>query len=155
RAFRVRPRVRSAAAPALHPAGGGDADRPGPALGGDPPRGHDHRGRGRRGAFRELAESVRGAGGGGGRGARVTPPLLPDPSWASTSSGPSSTASTSTSRARCLRVGVLSGGYGREELERAGAYRVYEDPEDLMRHLDEIGVRSSLEVAVGEAGRGG
>jgi phosphoglycolate phosphatase-like HAD superfamily hydrolase len=38
-------------------------------------------------------------------------------------------------------VGVLSGGYGADELERAGAYRVYEDPQDLFRHLDEIGVR--------------
>ena len=28
-----------------------------------------------------------------------------------------------------------------EELERAGAYRVYEEPADLLRHLDEIGVR--------------
>ena len=45
-------------------------------------------------------------------------------------------------RARALGVGLLSGGYGREELERAGAYRVYEDPADLLRHLDEIGVRS-------------
>ncbi len=44
-------------------------------------------------------------------------------------------------RARALGVGVLSGGYGREELERAGAYRVYEDPADLLRHLDEVGVR--------------
>jgi HAD superfamily hydrolase (TIGR01549 family) len=44
-------------------------------------------------------------------------------------------------RARALGVGVLSGGYGREELERAGAYRVYEDPADLLRHLDELGVR--------------
>ncbi|MGZ5292022.1 MAG: HAD family hydrolase [Actinomycetota bacterium] len=44
-------------------------------------------------------------------------------------------------RARALGVGVLSGGYGREELERAGAYRVYEDPTDILRHLDEIGVR--------------
>jgi HAD superfamily hydrolase (TIGR01509 family) len=44
-------------------------------------------------------------------------------------------------RARALGVGVLSGGYGREELERAGAYRVYEDPADLLRHLDEIGLR--------------
>jgi HAD superfamily hydrolase (TIGR01549 family) len=44
-------------------------------------------------------------------------------------------------RARALGVGVLSGGYGREELERAGAYRVYEDPEDLLLHLDEIGLR--------------
>jgi HAD superfamily hydrolase (TIGR01509 family) len=44
-------------------------------------------------------------------------------------------------RARSLGVGVLSGGYGAEELERAGAFRVYEDPGDLLRHLDEVGVR--------------
>ncbi|SNB69449.1 HAD family hydrolase [Thermoflexus hugenholtzii] len=44
-------------------------------------------------------------------------------------------------RAGALSVGLLSGGYGREELERAGAYRVYEDPADLLRHLDEVGVR--------------
>jgi HAD superfamily hydrolase (TIGR01509 family) len=44
-------------------------------------------------------------------------------------------------RALSLGVGLLSGGYGREELERAGAYRVYEDPADLLRHLDELGVR--------------
>lgn len=46
-------------------------------------------------------------------------------------------------RARALGVGLLSGGYGREELERAGAYRVYEDPADLLQHLDEVGVRLS------------
>jgi HAD superfamily hydrolase (TIGR01549 family) len=45
-------------------------------------------------------------------------------------------------RARALGVGLLSGGYGREELERAGAYRVYDDPADLARHLDELGVRA-------------
>ena len=44
-------------------------------------------------------------------------------------------------RARALSVGLLSGGYGQEELERAGAYRVYEDPADLLAHLDEVGVR--------------
>lgn len=44
-------------------------------------------------------------------------------------------------RAGALGVGLLSGGYGREELERAGAYRVYQDPADLLAHLDEIGVR--------------
>ena len=44
-------------------------------------------------------------------------------------------------RARMLGVGLLSGGYGKEELERAGAYRVYEEPAELLRHLDEIGVR--------------
>ena len=46
-------------------------------------------------------------------------------------------------RARALGVGLLAGGYGREELERAGAYRVYNDPADLLRHLDEVGVRSA------------
>ena len=45
-------------------------------------------------------------------------------------------------RARALGVGLLAGGYGREELERAGAYRVYEDPGDLLIHLDEVGVRT-------------
>jgi HAD superfamily hydrolase (TIGR01509 family) len=44
-------------------------------------------------------------------------------------------------RARALGVGVLSGGYGQDELQSAGAYRVYEDPADLLRHLDEVGVR--------------
>ncbi len=44
-------------------------------------------------------------------------------------------------RARALGVGLLSGGYGQDELERAGAYRVYEDPADLLRHLDEVGLR--------------
>jgi HAD superfamily hydrolase (TIGR01549 family) len=44
-------------------------------------------------------------------------------------------------RARLLGIGLLSGGYGTEELERAGAYRVYEDPADLLKHLDEVGGR--------------
>ena len=46
-------------------------------------------------------------------------------------------------RARALGVGLLSGGYGQDELERAGAYRAYHDPADLLRHLDEVGVRTS------------
>jgi HAD superfamily hydrolase (TIGR01549 family) len=45
-------------------------------------------------------------------------------------------------RARALGIGLLSGGYGQDELERAGAYRVYDDPADLMWHLDEVGVRT-------------
>jgi HAD superfamily hydrolase (TIGR01509 family) len=45
-------------------------------------------------------------------------------------------------RAGCLGVGLLSGGYGKEELEQVGAYRVYQDPADLLSHLDEVGVRS-------------
>lgn len=44
-------------------------------------------------------------------------------------------------RARALGIGLLSGGYGADELQSAGAYRVYEDPADLLAHLDEIGVR--------------
>jgi phosphoglycolate phosphatase-like HAD superfamily hydrolase len=44
-------------------------------------------------------------------------------------------------RAKALGVGLLSGGYGQDELERAGAYRVYHDPRDLLFHLDELGVR--------------
>jgi len=44
-------------------------------------------------------------------------------------------------RARALGIGLLSGGYGQEELERAGAYRVYEDPADLLKHIDEVGGR--------------
>jgi HAD superfamily hydrolase (TIGR01509 family) len=46
-------------------------------------------------------------------------------------------------RARALGVGLLSGGYGQDELERAGAYRVYQDPADLLDHLFEVGVRGS------------
>ncbi len=46
-------------------------------------------------------------------------------------------------RARALGVGLLSGGYGQEELERAGAYRVYEDPADLLVHIDELGIRAA------------
>jgi HAD superfamily hydrolase (TIGR01549 family) len=44
-------------------------------------------------------------------------------------------------RAGALGVGLLSGGYGRDELERSSAYRVYEDPADLLRHIDEVGGR--------------
>jgi HAD superfamily hydrolase (TIGR01509 family) len=44
-------------------------------------------------------------------------------------------------RAGSLGVGLLSGGYGGDELERAGAYRVYADPADLLAHLDEVGIR--------------
>ena len=46
-------------------------------------------------------------------------------------------------RARALGIGLLSGGYGLDELERAGAYRVYTDPADLLLRLDEVGVRPS------------
>jgi HAD superfamily hydrolase (TIGR01509 family) len=47
--------------------------------------------------------------------------------------------------ARCgaLGIGLLSGGYGRDELERAGALRVYDDPADMLLHLDEIAPRNA------------
>jgi HAD superfamily hydrolase (TIGR01509 family) len=44
-------------------------------------------------------------------------------------------------RAGALGIGLLSGGYGAEELQAAGAYRVYQDPADLLDHLEEVGVR--------------
>jgi HAD superfamily hydrolase (TIGR01509 family) len=47
-------------------------------------------------------------------------------------------------RAGALGIGLLSGGYGREELIQSGAYRVYDDPRDLLDHLDEVGVRRPL-----------
>jgi len=46
-------------------------------------------------------------------------------------------------RARSLGIGLLSGGYGESELLAAGAYRVYEDPADMLAHIHEIGLRAS------------
>jgi HAD superfamily hydrolase (TIGR01509 family) len=43
-------------------------------------------------------------------------------------------------RAGMLSVGLLSGGYGQDELTQAGAFRVYRDPRDLLDSLDELGV---------------
>lgn len=43
-------------------------------------------------------------------------------------------------RAGMLSVGLLSGGYGEDELSRAGAFRVYRDTAELYRSLDELGV---------------
>jgi HAD superfamily hydrolase (TIGR01509 family) len=45
-------------------------------------------------------------------------------------------------RAGCLGIGLLSGGYGKEELEQVGAYRVYQDPAELLTRLDEVGIRT-------------
>ncbi|MFO1106215.1 MAG: HAD family hydrolase [Amaricoccus sp.] len=44
-------------------------------------------------------------------------------------------------RARALGVGLLSGGYGAEELRQGGAMRVFDDPADLLSHIDEVGGR--------------
>jgi HAD superfamily hydrolase (TIGR01549 family) len=43
-------------------------------------------------------------------------------------------------RARMLSIGLLSGGYGEDELISAGAFRVYRDPAELRVSLDELGV---------------
>jgi HAD superfamily hydrolase (TIGR01509 family) len=43
-------------------------------------------------------------------------------------------------RAGMLSIGLLSGGYGEDELFRAGAFRVFRDPADLHKYLDELGV---------------
>jgi phosphoglycolate phosphatase-like HAD superfamily hydrolase len=44
-------------------------------------------------------------------------------------------------RCRAFGVGLLSGGYGSDELRQAGAVRVYQDPADLLVHIDEVGGR--------------
>jgi HAD superfamily hydrolase (TIGR01549 family) len=43
-------------------------------------------------------------------------------------------------RARMLSIGLLSGGYGADELLDAGAYRVYRDAAELLASLDELGI---------------
>ena len=40
-------------------------------------------------------------------------------------------------RCKALGVGLLSGGYGSRELQDAGAIRVYEDPADVLRHIED------------------
>jgi phosphoglycolate phosphatase-like HAD superfamily hydrolase len=45
-------------------------------------------------------------------------------------------------RADMLSIGLLSGGYGEDELARAGAFRVYRDAAELRASLDELGVLS-------------
>ena len=48
----------------------------------------------------------------------------------------------SAQRMKALGVGLLCGGYSETELERAGAYRVYEDPADLLTHIEELGIET-------------
>jgi HAD superfamily hydrolase (TIGR01509 family) len=43
-------------------------------------------------------------------------------------------------RAGMLSIGLLSGGYGADELQGAGAFRVYRDAAELQSSLDELGV---------------
>ena len=57
-------------------------------------------------------------------------------------SSPRSTIpSLAAARCRALGVGLLCGGYGASELQQATAFRVYEDPADLLIHIDELGGR--------------
>ncbi len=44
-------------------------------------------------------------------------------------------------RCGAIGIGLMSGGYGADELRQAGALRIYEDPGDLLRHVDEVGGR--------------
>jgi len=39
-----------------------------------------------------------------------------------------------------LSIGLLSGGYGEDELQAAGAFRTYRDAGDLRASLDELGI---------------
>jgi len=43
-------------------------------------------------------------------------------------------------RLKALGVGLLCGGYSKEELERAGAHLVYDDPAELLEKLAELGI---------------
>lgn len=43
-------------------------------------------------------------------------------------------------RKSALGVALLCGGYGQEDLERAGAFRVYSDPADMLMHLEQLGL---------------
>jgi HAD superfamily hydrolase (TIGR01509 family) len=43
-------------------------------------------------------------------------------------------------RAGMLSVGLLTGGYGEDELRAAGAFRVYRDTAELLESLDELGL---------------
>jgi HAD superfamily hydrolase (TIGR01549 family) len=49
-------------------------------------------------------------------------------------------------RCGALGIGLLSGGYGKDELERAGAMRVFADPADILEHLDELAPRTRNSV---------
>jgi HAD superfamily hydrolase (TIGR01549 family) len=46
-------------------------------------------------------------------------------------------------RASMLGVGLLTGGYGEQELAQAGAYRVYRDPAELLSSIYQLGLRGA------------
>src|SRR3954471_8455603 len=43
-------------------------------------------------------------------------------------------------RRRALAVGLLTGGYRKEGLEKSGASRVYSDPADMLLHIEDLGI---------------
>ncbi len=43
-------------------------------------------------------------------------------------------------RSKALAVGILAGGYSQEELERSGAFRVYANPADMLKHIEDLGI---------------
>jgi HAD superfamily hydrolase (TIGR01549 family) len=43
-------------------------------------------------------------------------------------------------RAGMLAIGLLSGGFGEDELYRAGAFRVYRDPQELLGSIGHLGI---------------
>lgn len=45
-------------------------------------------------------------------------------------------------RKRALGIGFLSGGYSREELNEAGAFRIYAGPMDMLEHIEDLGIEA-------------
>jgi HAD superfamily hydrolase (TIGR01509 family) len=43
-------------------------------------------------------------------------------------------------RRRALSIGLLTGGYSKQELEESGAFRVYSDPADMLLHIEDLGL---------------
>jgi HAD superfamily hydrolase (TIGR01549 family) len=43
-------------------------------------------------------------------------------------------------RRRALGVGILAGGYSKDELDQSGAFRVYADPADMLLHIEDLGI---------------
>lgn len=43
-------------------------------------------------------------------------------------------------RKGALGVGILAGGYGEDELQKAGAFRIYSGPQDMLLHLEQLGL---------------
>jgi HAD superfamily hydrolase (TIGR01509 family) len=46
-------------------------------------------------------------------------------------------------RRRALAIGLLTGGYSKQELEESGAFRVYADPADMLLHIEDLGIVGS------------